>query len=162
MGVLVSNERGLSGSCRTVSVRVLCPGAERCDAPIFLPPKCHPPGFLKPLNTLRKPAGQARSRSSFGLTRLRRQRARRRCANSLTREVCRPAGFAPAHAPYAGRPTDYIEMDPSLKSVRSSHTLTRTGLPAFAAARARTSASETSADFVSTMPFAPKPAATSS
>ena len=162
MGVLVSNERGLSGSCRTVSVRVLCPGAKRCDAPIFFATEMPSSGFPEAAEYV----GQARRSGAFSL--LPRIDAVAASASSSAlcqftpREVCRPAGFAPAHAPYAGRPTDYIEMDPSLKSVRSSHTLTRTGLPAFAAARARTSASETSADFVRTMPFAPKPAATSS
>jgi hypothetical protein len=45
----------------------------------------------------------------------------------------------------------YIEMEPSLKSVRSSQTLTSAGPPAFAAARARASTSGTSAVFDTTL-----------
>ena len=55
----------------------------------------------------------------------------------------------------------HIEIAPSRKPDLSNHTLIRTGLPAFANARARSRAALTSEDFFTRMPSAPNPAATS-
>ena len=99
------------------------------------------------------PSEPCRARPSF--------RALARRASSPSRSPAAARVDPRKAGPLALRSAAYIEIDPSRNSVLSSQTLTSTALPLAASARARASAGRTSAIVRTSMPSAPKPAATS-